>query len=65
MLINICRGTSVYSTVTEHLHRLKRDAQNEAQAALISEYISQIQVIQCFSHALHTVMYFRPNPVQG
>ncbi len=38
------RGTGVFSTVTEHLHRLKRDAQTDAQAALIAEYISQLQV---------------------
>ena len=43
-LFTVCRGTGVYSTVLEHLHRLKRDAQTEAQVALLAEYISQLQV---------------------
>ena len=34
----------MYSSVLEHLHRLKRDAQSDAQAIVISEYITQLQV---------------------
>ena len=35
---------SVYSTILEHLYRLKSSAQADCQIATLSEYILQLQV---------------------
>ena len=45
-VVHHSRGLSMYSSILEHLHRLKRDIQTDNQAVQIGSCISQVQVWQ-------------------